>query len=153
MAFVFGNRGELVNLDHVIRICPIRSNIPGEDFSLLVAGRADPIHAPATITDTIVQIIPAGDQWETLVLIEGDTPSYVTDPVIAWGLTLDGCVVAITADCPEGIHKQANADGLRRRGEPTVHLPFDATYPDADAWLSDIAAARKRVAATKSPRH
>jgi hypothetical protein len=153
MAFVFGNRGELVNLDHVIRISPRQSDTPGEDFSLLVAGLQNAVPAAASITDTIVQIIPAGDQWETLVLIEGDAPSYVSDPVIAWGLTLDGCIVAITADCAEGIHKQANAHGLRRRGEPTVHLPFDATYPDADAWLSDIAASRKRVAATKLVRN
>lgn len=144
MAFVFGNRDELVNLDHVTRIRPAP---PRDGSGQVILDLADgEIYAPANIVETIVQIIPVSGQWDALVLIDDPDLSYVVDPVIAWGIPLDGGIAAITASCPDGIHKQGNAHVLRCRDKPTVYAPYLGTFPCADDWLKEETASRQRQA-------
>jgi hypothetical protein len=147
MPFVIGNRGELVNLDHVLLIKPIPTAAhPHSVVSLVMAGDEPNIVAPAAVTETIVQLIPVSGQWDVLALFEDDDYALeaIIEPVIAWALLLDATMIPVTGDSIDG-STRSGPYGMRSRDNPTVYVPYDASYPSAADWLAHETLARSQA--------
>jgi len=85
---------------------------------------------------TIETIVPVQGDWECLTKAgdkDGNT-MILAVPVLAWGQTVYGALVPITATEPGGV------DGpyaLRRSGNDAVYSAEDlAPYKDEDEWLN-----------------
>jgi hypothetical protein len=83
--------------------------------------------------DFVVDFIPVQSDWECLFADpdSGDTEPYWSEPVVAWGRTITGSIVPVTASNTSGVKQEF---ALRKVGDPRVYIPMHANYPDAESW-------------------
>ena len=83
----------------------------------------------------IASVIQPQGEWECLSTIseEDGSLSLYDEPILAWGFTVTGNLVPITAGELGGVEGEF---GLRKVGDARVYT-IDITYPDADSWLLD----------------
>lgn len=128
-AFVNTDDG-LVNLDQVERIYEGDNHNPS--MVNLVGGRAVALAPYVSLDKQITQVIPAGDAWELLRRDSTDRNEFWVDPVIAWGVTIRGFLVPITAYSPSGEHDETVA----LRDVRTGHVYRDGEmHRSAAGWL------------------
>jgi hypothetical protein len=104
----------------------------GNRVDLVVDGQVVDRGNP-TFLEQLVSATPALTEWECIERgCEEDGPeAIVVTPVLAWGFTVIGALVPITATDMHGMHGNY---GLREKGTHTVYAD-GSRYSDAEAWL------------------
>lgn len=85
---------------------------------------------------TIISVIPTQGEWESINILHEDdgSKSWISEPVIAWGLTALGHLTPIT---PSEMHGIEGTYALRKTGDTRIYTS-SATYDSLDGWLEDI---------------
>jgi hypothetical protein len=81
---------------------------------------------------TIVSVVAVQGEWECLARGEGLEPA-ISDPVIAWGVTVLGEVIPITPAEPSGVQGEF---ALRKAGSPRVYASSMGGYDNETEWLT-----------------
>ena len=83
---------------------------------------------------TITSIIPTQGEWECLYPFdeEDKSKSILSEPVLAWGLTVLGEIVPITPSARDGVFESF---GLRKAGDTRIYERSVGGYDDITEWL------------------
>ena len=128
--FIHTSQG-YINVDRIDRIVSKQ-----EGVDIIVGGET--IEASTSPAESgVVSVIPTQGQWEVLEYIDDAEyfskygQSYFIEPVIAWGLTLQGSLVPIT---PLSMDGTTGDFAFRQLNSARVYTP-NAAYDSLDAWL------------------
>jgi hypothetical protein len=107
----------------------------GGKFDLLVHGQTLD-DKNAYFEKAITSIVASEGAWEVIIPVEPDPdgPRYVVEPILAWGLTVAGHLLPITASEPEGVDGQFV---VRQHGRARVYgVGNVGGWNDVDHWSS-----------------
>lgn len=128
MATLVGVKGGYVNLDKVL------SAKWDDSGSFTLYGEDGVLEAEVDdFSEKIISLVPVQGEWvchhKPSSLDEGGVWS---EPVVAWGLAVDGFVRAVTPSCPYGI---GFPSAVQKMGRPELY-GNGSIYPDLAAWVS-----------------
>lgn len=127
--FIYTPKG-YVNLSSVEQA---RINQDGR-HSIVVDGKiVDDNHVD--FRETIVSIVPINGEWECLYPHneEDNTKSLLSEPILAWGLTVLGSMVPITPSGMGGVHERV---ALRKVGDTRIYEGGAiGGFDDLNSWL------------------
>lgn len=78
------------------------------------------VKAPDDFFDAVISLVTPQGEWECVIANswDGDRLSEIIEPVLAWGLAIDGYVIPITPLYPKGV---IDLYALRRAGSEMVY--------------------------------
>ena len=83
----------------------------------------------------LVSVVPCAEPLECLIpASDEDDVDYYSVPVIAWGMTVLGVLVPVTAFEPDGV---GGNYAIRKPGDRQV-ASCEALYDDADQWVAEM---------------
>jgi hypothetical protein len=84
--------------------------------------------------ELVISALPVSGEWECLSTCSEDngSESVLSEPVLAWGLTVTGDLIPIVPSETSGVTSDF---ALRRMGTSRVYEPGGDIYDDEAAWL------------------